>query len=380
MKIGFLYIAFFIITNIHSFGQNIYINYDIDTNVFKVAEPLNLWLNFLSTKDDSIGAKYWNAQEIEQYGEKSYFLIERELQFGTDNYLLLLSYVNIKILNISKIEEYYKITSLMEFPAKNSISNIQYIFHVYAGLENGELKLFNPLSINTKLYLNSTTVGFIKYHYPKSHTFNYKLAKKQNDFLKSLSKHFEVPMDTVDYYFASTNEEIQRIRGFDFIIGNSGTMIPSGKSDFQNRMVFSSGLGEYYPHEFVHILLKPHYPNCHFWINEGVATYFGMSRGKDLNWHLKRLNEYLIKHPEIDLNDMLKLKSVDQFTDYRYALGGFIVKKAFEKGGYDLIKKLMDSGKTNNEFYNALEKYLGVKQESLNKYIREELKNVYNKK
>lgn len=360
-----------------SFGQNVMVNYDIDTTVFKVSEPLNLWLNFLNTKDDSLGAKYWNSKEVEKYGQTSYFLIEKELQFGLDNYLKLLNYTTIKVLSIKRIDEYFKITSMMEFKPKEKTSNVQYIFHVYAGVENGELKLFNPLEINTKLSFNSTTIGYVKYHYPKNHNFNYELAKKQSDYLVDLSKNFKVNIDTVDYYFANTNDVLLKVRGFDFLIANSGDEIPSGKADPKNRIVYASGTGEYYPHELIHFLLNPHFPNCHLWINEGVATYFGMSRGKSLDWHLKKLNKHLLEHPEINLNNMLELRTIDQYTDYRYVLGGYVVKLAFEKGKYNLVMKMMNAGKKDDDFYNAIENYLDIPKQKLNKVIRKQLKENY---
>jgi len=373
-----LLIIVFFALSLKSFGQSITVNYDIDTTVFKVAKPLNLWLDFLNTKDDSLGSKYWNIKEVEKYGQTSYFLIEKELQFGMDNYLKLLGYSNIKILSIKKIDEYFKITSIMEFKPKEKTCNIQYIFHVYAGIENGELKLFNPLEINTKLNFNSTNIGYIKYHYPKYHEFDYELAKKQNDYLVDLSEKFNVSIDTVDFYFANSGSELLRVRGFDFLITNSGEEIPFGKADPENKIVYASGVGEYYPHELIHFLLNPNFPNCHLWINEGVATCFGMSRGKELDWHLKKLNKHLLEHPEINLNEMLKLKTLDQYTDYRYVLGGWIIKKAFEKGGYELIKKMMNTGKEDLDFYNGIEKYLGIKKQNLNSVIRKELKEKYN--
>ena len=360
-----------------SFGQSVIVNYDIDTNVFKVSEPLNLWLDFLNTKDDSLGSKFWNSQEVKKYGKTSYFLIEKELQFGMDNYLKLLSYSDIKVLSIKKIEDYFKITSIMEFKPKEKASNVNYIFHVYAGMENGKLKLFNPLEINTRLNFKSTTIGYIKYHYPKFHIFNYKLAKKQSDYLFELSNKFKVGIDTVDYYFANTNTDLLKVRGFDFLIGNSGEEIPSGKADPKNRIVYASGTGEYYPHELIHFLLNPQFPNCHLWINEGVATYFGMSRGKELDWHLRKLNKHLLEHPEINLDNMLELKTLDQWTEYRYVLGGWVIKKVFEKGSYELVKKMMNAGKGNADFYCAIEEYLGINRKDLNNVIRQELKEKY---
>jgi hypothetical protein len=37
-----------------------------------------------------------------------------------------------------------------------------------------------------------------------------------------------------------------------------------------------------------------------------LATFLGGSRGKTLKWHFKRTNDYLRKHPEIDLNNFIK--------------------------------------------------------------------------
>ncbi len=373
MNLGQLSIVLLLGHAVFCYGQSVSINYDIDSTLHRVSEPLNLWLNFLNSPDDSTGAVYWNPSEVERFGRDSYFLIENELQFGTDNFLGLLKYADIKVLSVRTIDEYHQITSLMEFPRKGQVSNVQYIFHVYAAASGEELKLFNPLFINARLYLARSTVGFINFHYPKSHKFNLQLAQRQNDFLLELSESFGVAIDTIDYYFAPTTAAIQEIKGFDFIIGDNGIPIPSGKADAANRLVYSAGLDEYYPHEFIHILLNPAFPNCHLWINEGVATFFGMSRGQSLDWHLRRLHDHLRTHPEIDLNNMLKLRSMDRYTDYRYVLGGFIVRQAFTKGGYELIKALMNAGKTDEDFYAAIDRHLGLKRLSLNSRIRAEL-------
>jgi hypothetical protein len=74
---------------------------------------------------------------------------------------------------------------------------------------------------------------------------------------------------------------------------------------------------------------------------------------------------------------MLELKTLDQYTDYRYVLGGLIIKKAFEKGSYELVKKMLNAGKEDTDFYGAIEKYLGIKRQDLNTIIRQELKEKY---
>lgn len=360
-----------------SAGQSVQINFDIDTNVHAVAEPLNLWLNFLNTKDDSLGSKYWNEEEVLQYGKSSYFLIENEANFGLDNYLKLLTYADVKVLSIRKRGDYFKISSSMEFQERNGRSNLNYCFHVYAREKNGEWRLYNPLPINCEMNLNTTAFGYIRYHYPKTHPFDNKLAQKQSDFILKVAKDFQVEIDTIDYYFASTREEIQRIKGFDFVFGDNGEQLPSGKADSDNRIVYANGLNEYYPHEFIHILMNPYFPECHNWLDEGLATYLGMSRGKELSWHLARLQKHLVLHPEIDLNEMLELRTMDKYTDYRYVLGGFIMQKAFEKGGVELQRKMMCAGRSDEDFYCTIHENLNISKPELNSWIRQELKKMF---
>ncbi|MGZ5245309.1 MAG: hypothetical protein ACXWD4_15415, partial [Bacteroidia bacterium] len=347
---------------------------DIDTTIYKAKEPLDLFINFLRTADDSAGAAYWNKAEVENYGKSNYFLVENEINRGTENYLHFIKMAaTIRIMSIRKIDNFYKIRYMLCFNDPKLGEILEEFYHIYAGYENGSLKLYNPLPINATLYCNSKTVGYVKYHYPKYHKFNNELAEKQNVFLQKMSKRFNMKLDTVDYYFAATREELDRLRGYDWRVGSSGEEIPEGKAKPENNTVFCTGLGEYCPHELIHIFFIPKFPDAHFWFHEGLATFLDGSRGYDLNWHLKKLNLYLKNHPEIDLTNMLKYRTIDQYTDFRYALGGFLMKLAYEKGGDALMEKLLQSGKSQDNFYATIEHNLGVQRKDLNIFIREEL-------
>lgn len=358
-------------------AQGVLVNYDLDTSVAQIAKPLKLWKDFLATRDDSLGARYWSKAEVRRYGNRSYFLLKNELDFGMDNFLELLGYACIKILKIQKAGDNYKISSLMEFKPEGGKSNVQYIFHVYLKEEDGELKICNAQSVNDPLYMKQTQVGLITYHYPRDHAFDKALAAKQSDFIAGFAAHFGVKPDSMHYYFAGSLEDVQRIKGLDYIIGNNGEQYPSGKADPAHKTVYSFGLAEYYPHELIHLVLHKQFRQMHPWFDEGVATCFGMSRGKSLEWHLKRTNTYLAAHPEVDLTNMLQYRSIDAITDYRYVLGGFLVQYAYEKGGYPLIRRLLESGSSDEQFYKALTDHLGLERSSLNTWIRSELKKRY---
>jgi hypothetical protein len=70
---------------------------------------------------------------------------------------------------------------------------------------------------------------------------------------------------------------------------------------------------------------------------------------------------------------MLKLTNLDSETSYHYVLGGLIARKILEKGSWNLLKEFMSSGKTDEDYYKAIEKYLGINKSELNDYIREQL-------
>lgn len=378
---NFLYSILLILFSVTFFSQNIKVNQNIDTTIFKsFAAPLDLWLDFLHAESDSVGSKYWNQEELDKYGVNFYLLLRKPL--GCQDFHKVIKRSETTIIDISQAGDVYKIKTLIAAPDKDKVtSRIVGIFNIHVKKENGSLKLYNALVQNTKDYFNTTTIGFINFHYPKTHQFNKELAKKQSDFYLQFSHDFDVPIYSVDYYFTANNEELLKLKGFDFSWGDVSNNIPSGVSYVQEKLIFTHGVGEYFPHEFVHILVTPiYYWDCHDWFDEGLATYYGMSRGKDLDWHLKRLIVHLNAHPEINLNSMTDLSAMDDYTNFSYSLGGYFMKKAFEKGGIPLQKKFLVTGKENRDFYNTIEKYLGIKKENLNEAIRRDLNELYLKK
>ena len=82
----------------------------------------------------------------------------------------------------------------------------------------------------------------------------------------------------------------------------------------------------------------------------------------------------MLKHPELNLNDLLDLKNMDELTSFHYAIGGFLARSIYEKGDWAMIKDFMNSGSEDQNYYEAIEKYLGIKRTQLNDYLRKEIK------
>jgi hypothetical protein len=337
----------------------------VDTTNPETKKVVAVWINYLKSRPDSLyDNPYWNSMEKSKY--KHFDFLEHEFQPS------LYMGFPVTILKIKNINGLYEIKSV--FAACNSETNspsILCITNVFAKKVNSEYKLFNALPINRDKEWNHKKVGYINYYFPFYHNFNSAKAEKQNAFIINLCRNFNVPLKQIDYYLADDFNEIQRLRGFDYVRGSSGNLKPTGRSD-ENK-VYCGGMGEYYPHEVVHVFINPYYPNCHNWILEGLATFLGGSRGHDLIWHIRRANKFLLQHPEIDLNNVLQLDTIDEYTDYRYVIGGLICKLVYEKGGLQLLKEFLKTGKTDKDFYDAIESFLHVKQKDLNIFLRVEL-------
>jgi hypothetical protein len=153
--------------------------------------------------------------------------------------------------------------------------------------------------------------------------------------------------------------------------------IVNAYSDFYNYKIYASN-SDVFIHEITHLYTNKHYPNSQRWFDEGFATFMGGSVGLSLKEHLKFLKEDLIIHKEYDLTNLLlygnKKVNVNYNTSYLYVIGGLLCKLVYEKEGYEGIFKLLKVPNNSNvEFYSAIEKHIGVKQENLNEFLRKEL-------
>lgn len=346
-----------------SFSQKVTFNHIVDATNADVKAVMTLFENYITSNPESKGKNpFWNSKEQELY-ENFDFL---ESEFQPSLYMGIPAHV----LSIKSYKDAYVIKVQFSYCQENGLPYVLAIVNYLARKENGQYKLHNWLS-ESKHFWNCTTVGMIDFYYPSYHEFSYNKAHHLNGFVKDMCQNLGVTPKSFEYYLADDYDEIQRLKGIDYYIGMGGGDSPRGKA--AERKVYCGGLGEYYKHEVFHVQIDDHFPDKHFWVSEGVATFLGGSRGRSLDWHIKRMNNYLQKHPEVDLNEMLQLTNLDNQTAYHYVIGGLIVRKIFEKGGWKLIQEFMSSGRSDESYYRAIEKFLGVPRSELNTYLRREL-------
>jgi hypothetical protein len=223
-------------------------------------------------------------------------------------------------------------------------------------------------------------VGNIKYYHNESHTFDNRLAVRLDSFNTYLSQKFKIPVVKFTYFVGENTAESYQIMGYDFTPQQFTSNQYGAVADPVNKVIFAGNGTEYYPHEVVHLYTNQFWGKdnlyYHSWFDEGIATLFGGSRGYALEWHLEKLKKYLQDNPQERLNDISTLGTVPNgefMTEYNYAIGGLLCKKVYEAKGMDGLFALLKSGYTDEDFYQTVEQFLGVKKENFGTFIRSEL-------
>ncbi|MEN9613597.1 MAG: hypothetical protein RLZZ628_4411 [Bacteroidota bacterium] len=255
------------------------------------------------------------------------------------------------------------------------------IVTIYAVKVNQEFKFMSAPQWYATQW-NTKKIGKIQYFFEKSYSFNETNGLKMDSFNSAIAKKFGLVPLHLKYFVAKNGVEIYNVGGYDFTPEQFTYHIYGGFMEPVQKVIFSGNATEYYPHEVVHQYVHEFtYQNdysCHQWFNEGIATFFGGSRGYSLEWHLGKLKAYLEQHPEASIHDISQLFTVpngEYITDYAYVIGGLICKKIYEKEGMDGLFELLKAGSSDTDFYKMIEKKFNVKKENFGAFIRTELKN-----
>jgi hypothetical protein len=346
-------------------AQKVTYNYIIDTSDVEVKKVKLVFENYIHSRPDSIYFNpYWSS--IEKQSPYHFDILYGEFQPS------LYMGFPIHVLSIKMHNEAYEIKAMFSACKTDGTPYVLCIANYYAVKEDGEFKLSNALYRNREKWAKSK-IGLITFYYPYYHQFDSTKAEALNSFSINLCHNLDLDTIEYEYYFADDFDELQILKGLDYWLGMGGKVKPTGRGG--NGRVFCSGLGENYFHEPFHVLSNVKKYKAHLWAAEGVATYLGGSRGKTIEWHICKVNNYLIIHQNIDLSkNLLQLRTLDEYTDFRYAIGGLIAKRVYEKGGWNYLKLLLNCGYSDDEYYYTIEKLLGIKRTMLNQYLRNEIK------
>lgn len=337
----------------------------VDTTKKEIREIALLWTNYLNARPDSIyNNPYWNEAEKKLYKDVDLSRIFI-YQFSSRQ---LLNYYKPTILSIEKERDAYAIRTLFAADGLEGTyrkSNPWCITRLYAVKENDKWKLKNALPIITQNW-KRTTVGKITFIYPPQHRFNDTLAKKANEFCNRITNDFQFPKWKIfDFYITENGDELGRLLNFDFFFTGHTTGI--GMND--NRILLGGFGSEWYPHEFVHLIVPDN--ERHGLINEGFATWQGGTMEKTFEERANILASQIAINDTVTFADVLHKTWGWQYAAY-YTTGAIFCKLAYDKGGIPAVKKLLEIPPDNGKLMESICKVFSIGKNDLDKFWRTE--------
>jgi hypothetical protein len=338
----------------------------VDTSNSEIREMATLWINYLQSEPDKIAnSDFWNSEEQALYVD---YDLSRALlyQFPAEQ---LLRYYQPTILSIEKEGEAYGIRTMYAaegLEAEYRSSNPWAIQKVYAVKENDTWKLKNGLPVYTA-HWTKETIGKITFIYPPTHAFNRELAAQANQFCNELVRKFQFPdWEPFDFYITHSGDEMGKLLNFEFFFAGYTT----GLGMHANRMLFS-GLGsEYYPHEFVHLIVPAF--DRHSLIEEGFATWQGGQGELSFEASAKRLAHELAANDTVTLADVVEKKWGWHCAAY-YTTGAIFFNSAFSQGGVERVHELLNIPNNNDVLMANLCTVLKIDEAELDGFWRKEI-------
>ena len=338
----------------------------VDTTQSEIKEIAELWTDYLNSQPDNVRDNpHWNTAEKHKYRNVD-FSIPYLYQMPSTQ---LLEYYKPTILSIEKEGDYYGIRTIFAadgLEAEYRKSNPWCITKLYAVKENGKWKLINALPVITESWTKKK-IGKITFIYQPTHDFNEELAEKASQFCDDITKEFQFPeWKPFDFYITKNGDELGKLLNFDFYFAGYTTGI--GMND--NRILLS-GLGsEYYPHEFIHLIVPTF--ERHSLIEEGFATWKGGQGGKTFEESAKLFANELFKNDTVSFSDVLNKKWGWQYAAF-YTSGAILCDYAYDKGGVELVKELLNVPNDSDKLIDNLCLIFNIKKEDFGEFWRDEV-------
>lgn len=318
-------------------AQALYIDNGVVTSDKEVAAAIDFYRQYLGeVRFDAAPdfKKYWRAKDVAQYKKPDQ--LYDALGTGYPTYLMCESRT---LIYARPQKDYVHLKTLLA--GTDSLKNISVtaITNHYVGFgTDGKPYFINPLDVHAADWkvAKRRNVTFI---HPAYHRFEAARADSLVASIQKLEKDWGLEPIAIRYYFADTFDELHKIRGFDFVMSMGNREVPRGKTDMDDNLIYASGLGENYLHEVVHIYLNRRFPRSP--LLEGVATFYGGGLQNNLAWHIKRLDDYVQKHPELDLNKFRDFLYLDHYTNPNNTIEGLLCWLAYKKDGLVGLKRIM---------------------------------------
>lgn len=356
-------------------GIDFYIHEEVTNANGEVEQQLiELWQNYISDGNfQDKNSPYWSFENMKVPDENFWAIgIESLKDRGYR--------VQCKIIGIFKVEnDYWSLISSFSHVDASGESHLDVISAVYAKKINGKYLLISSAEY-LKMIFEHQKIGNVNYYIHPFHEFKLEQAEQMNDFNIKMAKEFKVEPLEFDYFVASNARDIARTWGYEYM---NRMYNPSGKggiASWRNMVIYSGNNSSYFPHELVHLYTYHIVPkDPHFWVGEGIATFYAGTSTYTFQGHMLKLKEFLHKNPDYDLSDIRKLNKTipngEHASDFRYVIGGLLMRNIYQKEG---VKGLIDAlkyGTSDEDFFRLIKDKLGVTKDRFDEYIKREMRN-----
>lgn len=356
-------------------GIEFYIHKEVTNADGEVEQELiRLWQNYISDgKFEDRNSPYWSFENMTVPDEHFWAIGIHKLK--EQDYK-----VQCKIIGIFEVENnHWSLISSFSHVDEEEEIHLDVISAVYAKKINDKYLLVSSAEYLKSIF-EHRRIGSINYYIHPFHKFKEEEAELMNNFNLKMAEEFGVEPLEFDYFVANNARDIARTWGYEYM---NRMYNPSGKggiASWQNMIIYSGNNSSYFPHELVHLYTfhsVPKYP--HFWVGEGIATFYAGTSTYSFERHMQKLKEFLNNNPDYGLSDITKLNKTipngEHASDFRYVIGALLMKKVYDKEGVKGLIESLEYGTSDEDFFQLLKDKLGVTNERFEEYIKEEMKN-----
>jgi hypothetical protein len=200
------------------------------------------------------------------------------------------------------------------------------------------------------------TKGRVTFRYAPGQHPNSARISHASSFVDSVAILFQVrPPNHLDMYVTGSMEEAQRAIGLDFFPVASADRGRGGRALFGGIVLAGNpAMAEAYVHEVAHAILGPTFPIRNGFFSEGVATWLGGSR----------LRQIQAARPALTLAQVLKHDipgaTAEEMTDAFYATGALAVDAVYRRASIAGLRALAQLNGDPNLLLAALPAQLGL--------------------
>ena len=334
--------------------SNLFKDYSNEKN--KIADFIADYLNIMH--DSTLDARnfYWSSTILTVYQDKF-------LHGGFEKNFLI--HNPPKILGIRDLGE-------RNYLAKIAFEQDSFIFKIMnlkIGFDGLDRPYFIDLLSENLAEYESSTKGKVTFLYSPKTTKNDSLEQEMASFNLKTAILFQIPPKSVKLIACKDLEDYCNLLGYDYMPYLNYDTQTGGIAMPQENILICANNSPYYPHELVHLYTSD--LNSHTWFDEGISTYLGGSVEYSLDYHLKKLANL---KESLNFSEIPENKTIDDDTNVKYSIGGLFCKLAFENKGREGLMKLLNSGKTEEDFHKALYDVFGLEKKNYNHFIKNELK------